>query len=176
MPTSRVSDGKYQDVRLAMGIFFIMIAIMLKLHLEVAFGSFIAGVFIATFFHGQDALEEKIVSFGFGFLVPIFFVYVGASFDLKNILILEVLQITMVLLFVMFTIRILAAFILTFITERKEALLIAFALSMPLTLMIAMATIAYESSRIVQFEYYAVILASLLEVIISMVVIKKLAQ
>ncbi len=176
MPSSRVSDGKYQDVRLAMGIFFIMIAIMLKLHLEVAFGSFIAGVFIATFFHGQDALEEKIASFGFGFLVPIFFVYVGASFDLKNILILEVLQITMVLLFVMFTIRILAAFILTSITERKEALLIAFALSMPLTLMIAMATIAYESSRIVKFEYYAVILASLLEVIISMVVIKKLAQ
>lgn len=176
MPNNSVSDGKYQDVRLAMGIFFIMISIMLKLHLEVAFGAFIAGVFIATFFHHHQELEEKIASFGFGFLVPIFFVYVGASFDLKNIFIIEVLEITLMLLFAMFAIRIIAAFILSFITTKREALLIAFALSMPLTLMIAVATIAYESSSIVEFEYYAVILASLLEVIISMIVIKKLVK
>ena len=176
MPNNNVSDGKYQDVRLAMGIFFIMISIMLKLHLEVAFGSFIAGVFIATFFHHHQELEEKIASFGFGFLVPIFFVYVGASFDLKNIFIVEVLEITIILLFSMFAIRVIAAFILSFITNKRQALLIAFALSMPLTLMIAVATIAYESSSIVEFEYYAVILASLLEVIISMIVIKKLVK
>ena len=176
MPNNNVSDGKYQDVRLVMGIFFIMISIMLKLHLEVAFGSFIAGVFIATFFHHHQELEEKIASFGFGFLVPIFFVYVGASFDLKNIFIIEVLEITIILLFSMFAIRVIAAFILSFITNKRQALLIAFALSMPLTLMIAVATIAYESSSIVEFEYYAVILASLLEVIISMIVIKKLVR
>ena len=176
MPNNNVSDGKYQDVRLVMGIFFIMISIMLKLHLEVAFGSFIAGVFIATFFHHHQELEEKIASFGFGFLVPIFFVYVGASFDLKNIFIIEVLEITIILLFSMFAIRVIAAFILSFITNKRQALLIAFALSMPLTLMIAVATIAYESSSIVELEYYAVILASLLEVIISMIVIKKLVR
>ncbi len=174
MPHAKISDGKYQDVRLAMGIFFIMISIMLKLHLEVAFGAFIAGVFIATFFHHRKELEEKISSFGFGFLVPIFFVYVGASFDLRNIFILEVLRVTFILMLGMFSIRVIAAFTLSFITDRRQALLISFALSMPLTLMIAVATIAYENSTIVQFDYYAVILASLLEVIISMIVIKKM--
>jgi len=176
MPSSKTIDGKYQDLRLAMGIFFIMISIMLKLHLEVAFGAFIAGVFIATFFHHKKELEEKMASFGFGFLVPIFFVYVGASFDLGNILYSEVWLQALILLFIMFIIRIIAAFTLSFITERREAMLIGFALSMPLTLMIAVATIAYENDDIALFDYYAVILASLLEVIISMVIIKVLVK
>lgn len=176
MPSSKNVDGKYQDLRLAMGIFFIMISIMLKLHLEVAFGAFIAGVFIATFFHHKKELEEKMSSFGFGFLVPIFFIYVGASFDLRTIIHSEVWLQALIILFIMFSIRIIAAFILSFITEKRQALLIALALSMPLTLMIAVATIAYENKGIQLFDYYAVILASLLEVIISMIVIKLLAK
>ena len=172
MPSGKLDDGKYQDLRLAMGIFFIMIAIMMKLHLEVAFGAFLAGVFIATFFHHKKELEDKISSFGFGFLVPIFFIHVGASFNLENILISDVLMTTLTLLSLMFAIRLAAAFTLSFITEKREAVLIGFALSMPLTLMIAVATIAEEHSLIDVFDYYAVILASLLEVIISMIAIK----
>ena len=176
MPSDKSIDGKYQDLRLAMGIFFIMIAIMMKLHLEVAFGAFIAGVFISTFFHHKKELEEKMSSFGFGFLVPIFFIYVGASFDLNVILHSEVIFGTLTLLVLMFAIRVISAFTLSFIIEKKQALLIAFALSMPLTLMIAVARIAYEHNGIHIFDYYAVILASLLEVIISMVVIKILVK
>jgi len=177
MPSSKIIDGRYQDLRLAMGVFFIMIAIMLKLHLEVAFGAFIAGVFISTFFHHKKELEEKMASFGFGFLVPIFFIHVGASFDLRNILISDILITTTLLLGLMFGIRLISAiFTLSFIAQKRDALLIAFSLSMPLTLMIAVATLAKEHNTIQVFDYYAVILASLLEVIISMVVIKLLAK
>jgi Kef-type K+ transport system membrane component KefB len=153
MPNSKTIDGKYQDLRLAMGIFFIMISIMLKLHLEVAFGAFIAGVFIATFFHHNKELEEKMSSFGFGFLVPIFFIYIGASFDLRQVVHPEVWLMTIILLSAMFSIRLIAAFTLSFIAEKRQALLIAFALSMPLTLMIAVATIAYEHNRMVPSDY-----------------------
>ena len=177
MPRTKTIDGKYQDLRLAMGVFFIMISIMLKLHLEVAFGAFIAGVFISTFFHHNKELEEKMSSFGFGFLVPIFFIYIGASFELETIFVSEVLKITSMLLVGMFFIRVIAAFTLSFITEKRQALLIALALSMPLTLMIAIATIAKENNGMINlFEYNAVILASLLEVIISMVGIKLLVK
>ena len=177
MPRTKTVDGKYQDLRLAMGVFFIMISIMLKLHLEVAFGAFIAGVFISTFFHHNRELEEKMSSFGFGFLVPIFFIYIGASFDLETIFITEVLEITAILLVGMFSIRIMASFTLSFITETRQALLISLALSMPLTLMIAIATIANENNGMINFhEYNAVILASLLEVIISMIGIKLLSK
>jgi len=176
MPSSKTIDGRYQDLRLAMGIFFIMIAIMMKLHLEVAFGAFIAGVFIATFFHHKVELEEKMSSFGFGFLVPIFFIHVGASFNLRNILISDVLVGTATLMGLMFSIRLMAAITLSFIVKKREAILIGFALSMPLTLMIAVATIAKENNGIEIFDYYAVILASLLEVIISMIVIKVISK
>ena len=176
MPSSKTTDGRYQDLRLAMGLFFIMIAIMMQLHLEVAFGAFIAGVFISTFFHHKKELEERMSSFGFGFLVPIFFIHIGASFDLRNIFISDILITTLILLFLMFSIRLISAFTLSFITEKRQLVLIAFSLSMPLTLMIAVATIAKEHRGINEFDYYAVILASILEVIISMLVIKLLVR
>ncbi len=176
MPSSKNIDGRYQDLRLAMGIFFIMIAIMMKLHLEVAFGAFIAGVFISTFFHHKKELEEKMSSFGFGFLVPIFFIHVGASLDLKNIFFSEILIKTLILLVLMFGIRLVAALTLSFLTEKRQAVLVAFSLTMPLTLMIAIATIAQEHRGIDIFDYYAVILTSILEVIISMVGIKFLVK
>jgi len=169
-------DAKYQDLRLAIGIFFIMIAIMKHLHLELAFGAFIAGLFISTFFHYKKGLEEKISSFGFGFLVPIFFIHVGASFNLQYVLIPEVLLTTAILLSTMFTIRILSAYTLTFLIGKTNAILISFALSMPLTLMIAVATIGHEKNMILVWDYYAVILASLLEVIIAMVAIKLISK
>ena len=39
-------DNREQDVRLSMGILFILIGVMLYLDLELAFGAFIAGIFI----------------------------------------------------------------------------------------------------------------------------------
>jgi len=169
-------DLKYQDLRLAMGIFFIMIAIMKQLHLELAFGAFIAGLFISTFFHYKKSLEAKISSFGFGFLIPIFFIHVGTAFDLSNILIPEVLITTAILLGIMFIIRLLSAYTLSFLIGKGNALLVSLALSMPLTLMIAVATIGHDKDMIAEFDYYAVILASLLEVIISMIAIKVIAK
>jgi len=169
-------DGKYQDLRLAMGLLFIMIAIMKQLHLELAFGAFIAGLFISTFFHHKHELKEKMSSFGFGFLVPIFFVHVGASFSLDNIFIPEVVITTAILLGLMFTIRLIAAYTLATLIGKRNALLSGLALSMPLTLMIAVATIGVEKNMISDYDYYAVILASLLEVIISMLSIKLLLK
>jgi len=169
-------DGKYQDLRLAIGLFFIMIALMKQLHLELAFGAFIAGLFISTFFHHKHELEEKMSSFGFGFLVPIFFIHVGASFGLENIIIPQVLIITAILLGLMFSIRVLASYTLVTLIGKRNALLSGLALSMPLTLMIAVATIGVDKEMISNYDYYAVILVSLLEVIISMLSIKVLLK
>ena len=169
-------EERYQDLRLAMGLFFIMIAIMKMLHLELAFGAFIAGLFISTFFHHKKDLEEKMSSFGFGFLVPIFFVYVGASFNINHIINTGVLVIAAKLLITMFGIRILAGYTLSFLIGKKNAMLVSFALSMPLTLMIAVATVALHNNSINQFDYYAVILASLMEVLLSIIGIKIISR
>jgi Kef-type K+ transport system membrane component KefB len=171
MPKFDTSD---QDIRLAISLFFILIAIMLTLKLEVALGAFIAGVAISAFFHHEKKLEEKMSSLGFGFLVPLFFIHVGASFDLKALALEGVVSGALLITFLMIAIRLLAAFVLKKIEGSRTALLVGMSLSMPLTLLIAVATIGYETHLIDVLSYYQLILASLFEILISMVTIKLL--
>lgn len=165
-------DTSDQDIRLAMALFFILIAVMLSLELELALGSFIAGVAISAFFHHEKKLEEKMSSLGFGFLVPLFFIHVGASFDLKSLAVEGVVSGALLITFLMILSRILAAVVLKGISGSRDALLIALSLSMPLTLLVAVATIGYETKLLDLLSYYQLILASIFEILISMIIIK----
>ena len=169
-------DTADQDIRLAMALFFIMIALMLFLELELALGAFIAGVAISTFFHHEKRLEEKMSSLGFGFLVPLFFIHIGASLDIHSILEEGVLLGALLITTLMLASRLLAAIVLKKIQGSKDALLVALSLSMPLTLMIAVATIGYETNMLVLLEYYQLILASIFEILIAMILIKVLSR
>ena len=167
-------DNNEQDVRLSMSIFFALIAIMLYLHLELAFGAFIAGTFIATFFEHNKSLPRKLEHFGFGWLVPIFFISTGASFGLDSALDDGLITTSLLIAFAMVSIRLIGS--LLFIKELGKYRVALFALShsMPLTLLIAVATLAYHNHSIDQFYYYAFILASILEVLFGMVSIRLL--
>ena len=165
-------DTSDQDIRLAMALFFILIAVMFALELELALGAFIAGIAISAFFHHEKRLEEKMSSIGFGFLVPIFFIHVGASFDLKSLMVEGVITGALLITVLMMLSRVLAAVVLKNISGSRDALLIALSLSMPLTLLVAVATIGYETKWIDILSYYQLILASIFEIIISMILIK----
>ena len=167
-------DTSSQDIRLSMALFFILIAVMLSLDLELALGAFIAGIAISAFFHQEKALEEKMSSLGFGFLVPLFFIHVGASFDLNALPLEGVVSGALLITVLMLVSRVLAAIILKSISGSKDALLVALSLSMPLTLLIAVATIGYETKLLDLLTYYQLILASIFEILISMTVIKTL--
>lgn len=165
-------DKEEQDLRLSMGIFSLMIGLMLWLHLEVAFGAFIAGIFIATFFEHKEELPHKIASFGFGFLVPVFFIYIGSTFDLNQLGVSGIITTGLLISMLMIGVRLLSS--LAFIKTLHVIDIMRFALSqsMPLTLLIAIATIAHESHSIDDVLYYSLILAALIEVIVSMISIK----
>ena len=165
-------DTSDQDIRLAMALFFILITVMLALHLELALGSFIAGVAISAFFHHEKALEMKMSSLGFGFLVPLFFIHVGASFDIRSLAVEGVVTGALLITFLMILARILAAFALKHISGSRNALLVGLSLSMPLTLLVAVATIGYETKLLDLISYYQLILASIFEILIVMATIK----
>jgi Kef-type K+ transport system membrane component KefB len=167
-------DTSDQDIRLAMALFFILIAAMLSLELELALGAFIAGVAISAFFHHEKKLEEKMSSLGFGFLVPLFFIHVGASFDLKSLMVEGVVSGALLITSLMILSRIFAAVVLKKISGSRDALLVALSLSMPLTLLVAVATIGYETKLLDLLSYYQLILASIFEILISMTAIKVL--
>ncbi|MDF1883038.1 cation:proton antiporter [Sulfurimonas sp. SAG-AH-194-C21] len=165
-------DNKEQDIRLSMGIFFLLVGAMLYLHLELAFGAFLAGIFIPTFFEHKHELPEKLASYGFGFLIPIFFIHIGSSFDLDALLMQGLIEKALIITLVMISMRLIAS--LVFIKElgMTDAILMGLSHSMPLTLLIAMATLAFNANSIDKLHYYAFILAALFQVISVMIVIK----
>lgn len=163
-----------QDIRLAMALFFILIAVMLSLGLELALGAFIAGIAITAFFHHEKELEDKMSSLGFGFLVPLFFIHVGASFDLKALPLEGVVSGALLITVLMIVSRLLAAIVLRGISSSRDALLIGLSLSMPLTLLVAVATIGYNTKLLDLLTYYQLILASIFEILIAMTIIKVL--
>lgn len=173
VPKFDISD---QDIRLSMALFFILISVMLALDLELALGAFIAGVAISAFFHHEKELEKKMSSLGFGFLVPLFFIHVGASLDLASLAVPGVVTGALLITLLMIAARILAAISLRTLSGSKNALLVALSLSMPLTLLIAVATIGHESGLLDELQYYQLVLASIFEILISMVMIKSLVS
>jgi len=166
------TDTSAQDIRLSMALFFILIAVMLFLKLELALGAFIAGIAISAFFHHEKKLEEKMSSLGFGFLVPLFFIHVGASFDLNALMLEGVVSGAILITILMVLSRVFAAIVLKGISGAKDALRIALSLSMPLTLLVAVATIGYETKLLDLLTYYQLILASIFEILFSMTMIK----
>ena len=165
-------DNTEQDIRLSMGIFFLLVGVMLYLDLELAFGAFLAGIFIPTFFEHKQELPHKLSSYGFGFLIPIFFIHIGSSFHLEALSIDGLIFKAVLIAFVMILMRVMASLVFVKKLGMIDSMLIGLSHSMPLTLLIAIATLAYGAHSIDTLHYYALILAALFQVISVTIMIK----
>jgi len=165
-------DNQEQDLRLSIGILFILVAVMLYLHLELAFGAFIAGMFIPTFFIHKQDLPHRLASYGFGFLIPVFFINIGSSFNIESLAMDGLVVTALIITAAMIAMRLVSALVFKNILGYRSAILLGLSHSMPLTLLIAVATIAYHSSSIDKLHYFAFILAALFQVIIVTLLIK----
>lgn len=166
-------DGKDQDIRFSMSLMFILVAGMLYLKIDVVLGAFLAGTFIATYFKHKTELPEKLSSFGFGFLVPIFFIHVGSTVRLEAFADPMILQMALFLAGTMIGIRMISSMIAySGYLGLKNTVLFALSDSMPLTFMVAIATLGYQANAISHDEYYAFIVASMGSGIFIMILIK----
>lgn len=168
-----LDDKKFQDVRFSMAFFFVMIALMIYLKLEMVLGSFIAGIFISTFFDYKKDLPERLNAFGFGFLVPVFFIYVGSTLDLKLLLSPEIIKNALFIIIMMVIIKGISAFV-AFYRELglRDTILAALGDSMPLSFLVACATIGYSENAISKEEYNSFILAAMSSAVLIMIIIK----
>lgn len=166
--------SKNQDIRFSVMLFLILIGITQILGLESVLGAFLAGMILATYFHHQKGLAEKLNEFGFGFFVPLFFVYVGSTLDLRLILNNEILALMAQIIAVMVILRVVSAWIAyqKYFKNHYKTLLFAFSHSMPLTFLVATAQLGLQFSAIDAKEYYALILAALIEGILLTICIK----
>ncbi len=165
-------DNQEQDLRLSLGILFILVSVMLYLHLELAFGAFIAGMFIPTFFTHKQDLPHRLASFGFGFLIPVFFINIGTTFNLDYLFMEGLVTKALLITAAMVSMRVVSAIVFNNILGFRSAILLGLSHSMPLTLLIAVATIAYHSNSIDKLHYFAFVLAALFQVIVVTILIK----
>lgn len=165
-------DKDEKDIRLAMALFCFVISIMIIIDLKVVLGAFIAGTLIPTFFGHNKELPHKLSSFGFGFLVPIFFVYVGSTVNINSIFTPGVIPQIIIITISLFTVRLISSTVFIKDLGIKGMILFSASLSMPLTLLIAVAAIGFETKYITQQTYFSFIFSSLLSAIIYLVIIK----
>jgi len=166
-------DSKDQDIRFSMALMFLMIAVMLYLKIDVVLGAFLAGVFIATYFKHKKELPEKLSSFGFGFLVPIFFIHVGSTLALDAFTDTKILLMALFLASAIIIIRLVSSFVAySGYLGWKNTILFSLSDSMPLTFTVAIATLGYEAAAISHDEYYSFIVASMGSGIFLMIFIK----
>ncbi len=166
-------DAKDQDIRFSMALMFIMVAMMLYLKIDVVLGAFLAGVLITTYFKHKTELPEKLSSFGFGFLVPIFFVHVGSTLSIDAFTDPATLKLALFIASAIIGIRLVSSLVsYTGFLGLKNTILFSLGNSMPLTFMVAIATLGYDANAITRVEYNAFIVASMGGGIFLMIMIK----
>ena len=167
------NDAKVQSVRVSAAIFIILISIMYILHIDMVLGAFFAGIYIANFFEHKKDLPHLLHKVGFGFLVPLFFIYVGTTLDLNVVLSFAIINHALLIVLAIVGVRIVGAFV-AYSTKFgiKETFLLALGDSMPLTFIIAVATLSFEAKLISQNEYLAFVLAAMFTGIFMMSLLK----
>jgi Kef-type K+ transport system membrane component KefB len=67
-------------------LLMVLLAVTNEFHLDAVLGAFLAGMVLRRW-SGESApvLEEKLDAIGYGFFIPLFFVYSGMSLDLRSI-------------------------------------------------------------------------------------------
>ena len=165
-------DATDQGMRISFALFFMMIAMVMYLGLDVVLGAFIAGMFIATFFPHNHELHHKLSSIGFGVLVPIFFVYVGSTLSFDALSNGEILIQALLIVGTIVLLRVVSSLVYLSHLGIKNTFLLALGDSMPLTFLLAVATIGKEAHAISDTEYYALIIAGMVAAITMMSLIK----
>lgn len=168
-------DDKHdQDIRFSLSLLLIFVSIMLILKIDVVLGAFTTGLFFKMFFNQKHELLEKIESFGYGFFAPIFFIYTGSTVKLDMVT-LEILHHAIFIMCAIITIRLISSYLVFYnYLKFKQTMLFALSDSMPLTFMVAIAMLSYNYGLISQDEYFSFIIASIIDGLFLMILIRKL--
>lgn len=146
-------------------LFFVSLAAIFKI--EIIIGSFIGGMLYATVLKENEDIREGFEMFGNGFLIPIFFIYVGLSLDLNSLTNLTSIIYALILSISIFLIRLFASFIFLFSNIKfRNILTIPLGTSFPLTLLVAFAEIGKNAKILTVEMSSAAILASIITAII----------
>jgi len=160
-------------VRASFALMLIFVVLSEALGAEAILGAFLAGVMFSVLFGGGTVLEQKLYGIGYGFLIPIFFINVGMSFNLDG-LISGGIHLVPALLLIALIAKIIPSLILAGTYTLKESLLAGVLLSSRLSMMIGMAAVGVELGLIDSRLESAIILLAMITSIICPTIFKRL--
>lgn len=160
------------SVRLSFFIMLMMVALSSYLHLELIMGSFLGGIMLSFIFRNKHAFESKLLSIGYGFFIPFFFIKVGIDFNVEKDLLYLVLKQGIFLYIAFLSIRFITLLFayftfwnfqkFKFTKTLKYTLASTMILSTPLTLLVALGKIGIDTNSITKIEYNAIIICAIL--------------
>jgi Kef-type K+ transport system membrane component KefB len=156
---------------------FVFVTIAAFVDLEPILGAFLGGMLFARIFPDREQVLERLSSFGYGFLVPLFFIEVGTRFKFADLLNAEVLKGAILISIAILIVRFVAATPMLLLNlPRKQLLYIPFSQSSALTLLVAGATLGANLQLINRTQTSMIILTAILTAIIYPWIIKLLVR
>ena len=169
-PTRERVKEYHLDVRTSIALIFGLAVLAEYVGVHAIIGSFFAGLLISEVEEKVEGLLEKLLGFGYGFFIPIFFIAVGARTDLPLILSnVRALEVLAALLAAGFLGKILGTFIPSRLLgfTAQESLSMGFAMSARLSLIVAAAEIGLATGLITHEIYSMLVLLAIASVLLS---------
>ena len=162
------------DIRASFALMLLFMAFTSLIHVEPILGAFIAGTLLGFIFRDKEHFEGRLSAFGYGFLIPFFFIQVGLSFDFSALSPLFV-SLTLLLTFGIFAVKLLSSLWLKLLGfSLKEVFAAALLFSFPFTVLIAVGKILHEKGIWNSTDFGTVILLTILSSVIFPLLVKLL--
>ncbi|MCS0672551.1 monovalent cation:proton antiporter family protein [Cytobacillus firmus] len=170
-----MSTGTVQiGTRAVFALIIFLVALSETVGAENILGAFLAGVLVSLLAPNQEMIH-KLDSFGYGFLIPIFFVMVGVNLDVWTLFgDPKLLMLIPLLLIALLLSKLLPIYILKRWYDIKTVIASGFLLTSTLSLVIAAATIGERMDVITAEMSGTLILVAVITSIFTPVVFKKL--
>ena len=163
-------------VRGAFALIVLWVVLAGWLGTQAILGAFLAGAIIAQTRRGpQSVFEEKLDAIGYGFFIPIFFIIIGARFDLPALTESpSALWLTPLLIGLCYAVKLLPALCFRCLFSWRESIAGGLLLASRLSLIVAASAIALDMKLITQATNSAIILVAIVTCTISPVLFNRL--
>lgn len=171
---TKLSEGTVQiGTRAVFTLIIVLVGLSESVGAENILGAFLAGTLVSLL-KPKPELVRQLDSFGYGFLIPIFFVMVGVDIELWSLLSnKQMLLLIPLLLIALFISKIIPVYILKLWFDRNTVIASAFLLTSTLSLVIAAAKIAEGIGAITPEMSGTLILVAVISCIITPILFKK---
>lgn len=170
-------DPSEVGVRAAFAVMLAFVAAAVWIGIEPILGAFLSGAIFAFVFRSKEALQGKLTSIGYGFLIPFFFIGVGQDLRLDALTNPSTLRAAVVFLVLTLLPRILAApFLRVSGLAPRPALGAALFLSAPLTLQVATARLGADLRLLDSSDVTALVLVATLLGVLAPTLARRLVR